>query len=271
MPPEANAPTREPGQGLLLLPLREISASPRNPRRKLQSIDELAASLRAYGVLQPVVVRRAGDQYELVAGHRRVEAARRLGWETIPAVVSGAQEDEAYLLTLVENLQRADLSPREEADALEVLVRQRGWTTRQVAAAVQRSQAFVSKRLCVFEDPILAPAVLANRLSVSAAEELLGIGAQRRGEVLSRAIAEGWDRAQVRRTAQAERAPAARRRPPRLARGVRELRQRLRDVRPEELAEADRRELRLLFVELSLLARAQPGARRIFPPLPDVR
>ncbi len=134
-----------------LIPVARITASQRNPRRRLHGIDELAASLASHGLLQPVVVRPGNDEhFELVAGHRRLAAAAQLGWATIPAVIRSATQDEAYVLTIVENLQREDLSPREESDALAVLVKERKWSTHQVAAAIQRSQGYVSKRLRVF-------------------------------------------------------------------------------------------------------------------------
>ena len=232
----------------------------------------LAASLDAHGLLQPVLVRPLDGRFELMAGHRRLQAAQRLGWRQIPAIVRSATESDAYVLTLVENLQREDLSPREEADALEVLVRQRAWTTRQVAAAIRRSQAFVSKRLRVFEDAILAPAVLQDQLSVSAAEELLAVSERQRYDLLARAIADGWDRTQVRQAIRDGRAPGGR---ARRARGLmgqaRELRLVLRDARPDGLTDGERRELRLLFNELAMLARARPGAARVFPPLPSAR
>jgi ParB family transcriptional regulator, chromosome partitioning protein len=99
----------------------QIRPSARNPCRKLDGIDELADSLRDYGLLQPVVVRRVGADYELIAGHRRIEAARALGWAEIAAVVRDESDSQAYLLTLTENLQRQNLSPREEAAALDRL------------------------------------------------------------------------------------------------------------------------------------------------------
>jgi ParB family chromosome partitioning protein len=254
-------------QDILLL---AIDASTRNPRGSLDGIDELAASITSHGLLQPIVVRRIGDRYELIAGHRRVEAMRRLGWQTAPAIVRATDVDQAYILTLVENLQRADLRPTEEATALETLVRERGWTTRQVAAAIKRSQAYVSKRLRVFEDPLLAPAVLANELSVSAAEELLTLSDSSRYELLSQAVDQHWDRQRVRAAARARFAANRRRgRPPGLTRRIHEFRSELRSVMAEQLTEADRRELRLLFSELALLARAPTGPRRrIFPALP---
>jgi ParB family chromosome partitioning protein len=110
--------------------LDQVSESPRNPRHKLEGLDELAASLDQYGLLQPVVVRRVDGAFELIAGHRRVAAARHLGWHQIAAVVRTEADDQAYLLTLTENLQRDDLTPKEEAAALEVLVRERQWSTR---------------------------------------------------------------------------------------------------------------------------------------------
>jgi ParB family chromosome partitioning protein len=252
------------------VPLASIDVSGRNPRRKLSDIDQLAESIQAHGLLQPPVVRPTQrGRFELIAGHRRLEALRRLGFVSVPVVVRPADVDSAYLLTLVENLQRADLQPREEAAALETLVRERGWTTRQIAAAIQRSQAYVSKRLRVFEDPLLAPAVLANQLSVSAAEELLTLGPTMRYELLSRAVEEHWDRQHVRTVAREGFAANHTRRQPALRRRVRQLRMDLRDVTPDQLSEADRRELRLLFSEMALLARAPDGPRKkVFPPMP---
>jgi ParB family chromosome partitioning protein len=251
------------------VPLADVDASARNPRLKLRDIDELAASIDTHGLLQPVVVRRTGERFEIIAGHRRLEAARRLGWSSLPAVLRSADVDQAYVLTLVENLQRSDLRPTEEAAALETLVRERGWSTRQVAAAINRSQAYVSKRLRVFEDPLLAPAVLSNQLSVSAAEELLTLHHKVRYELLSQAVELHWDRQQVRAAAQGRFAANHGRRPPGLTRRIHQFRTTLREIMPAQLSDADRRELRLLFGELAFLGRAPTVAHeRVFPKLP---
>ena len=126
----------------------------------------------------------------MVAGHRRLYAVKA------SAVRHGRRarrdDGEAFLLTLVENLQRSDLSAREESRALETLVRERAWSTRQVAEAIKRSPAYVSKRLRVFEDPVLAPLVLQNRITISAAEELLTVPPERRRMLAERAD-ERWD------------------------------------------------------------------------------
>jgi ParB family chromosome partitioning protein len=222
----------------------------------MRSLDELAASIQAHGLLQPVVVRPVDDGYVLLAGHRRTEAARLLGWETIPAIVRHAADDEAYLLTVVDNLQRQDLSPREESAALEVLVREHRWSTRQVAAAISRSQAFVSKRLRVFDEPIIGPAVLSNNLSVSAAEELLSVPARQRADLVKKAVRGKWGLARVRQAARAARfgpnqSPDQRR--PGLGRRIQDLRLELHEVQPAQLRESERRQLRMLFNELAAL------------------
>jgi ParB family chromosome partitioning protein len=255
---------------VLHLPLASIEVGGHNPRRSLGELDELAASIAEHGLLQPVVVRQTGDRFELIAGHRRLEALRKLGRDHVPAIVRGADADQAYVLTLVENLQRVDLRPTDEALALEKLIRERGWTTRQVAAAIKRSQAYVSKRLRVFEDPLLAPAVLANQLSVSAAEELLAASEDTRYELLSRAIELGWDRQKVRVAIRDRFAPRGTR-PPGLTRRIHQFRVEIRDIAAYQLKEADRRELRQLFSELGIMARATIVPRhRVFPPLPAV-
>jgi ParB/RepB/Spo0J family partition protein len=249
------------------VPLRSISLTDDNPRQHLE-LDELLASIKAHGLLQPLVVRRIGRRFELIAGHRRFEALRQLGWTQIPVVVRAADRDEASVLRLVENLQRRDLRPTEEAAALEALVRAHGWSTRQVAEVIQRSQAYVSKRLRVFEDPLLAPAVLADQLSVSAAEELLTLDDRTRYELLEQAIAQHWDRQQVRAAAGGRFAANRHVRPRGFTRQVKQLRLSLRDVAADQLTEADRRELRMLFDELALLARAPRERRaRVFPAL----
>jgi ParB/RepB/Spo0J family partition protein len=252
------------------LSLTSIDDSGVNPRRQLEDMDELVASISAHGLLQPIVVRRKGRRFQLIAGHRRLEAMRRLGWAAAPAILRRAASDDAFILLLVENLQRSDLRPAEESAALETLVRERGWTTHQVAAAIGRSQAYVSKRLRVFEDPLLGPAVLANQLSVSAAEELLTVEDALRYELLSQAIELHWDRQQVRAaTRQRFAANQGVLRPPGLTRRIHQFRIDLRDLTPDQLTEADRRELRMLFSELSMLARAPTTPRRrVFPPLP---
>ena len=228
-----------------MVPVADIRPSPHNPRHRLEGIDELAASITEHQLLQPVVVRRRGrDGYELIAGHRRLEAVKLLGRTEIPAVVRDETSAKAYILTLVENLQREDLTPREEADALEVLVRERGWSMSQVGDAIKRSKMHVSRRLRVFDDPVLAPLVLNNELSVSTAEELLRVAPEQREELAELAASEHWERPQV-RAALAERNAALQLGEPlpRLASRIRSLREELAGLDSAALPTRARREL----------------------------
>jgi ParB family transcriptional regulator, chromosome partitioning protein len=244
------------------VPVASIQPSPRNPRRALEGIDELATSLSEHGLLQPVVVRRLDNGYELIAGHRRLEAWKTLGRSTIAAVVRNETQDQAYILTLVENLQREDLSPKEEAAALEVLVRERGWTTRQVGEAIKRGPMYVSRRLRVFEDETLAPLVLTDQLTVSTAEELLVVpDVDQRRALAQQAVEERWERPQIRGAVRnciaAIQTPA-----PRLASRIRVLTRELASLDAESLPATARRDLlRLLDVSQALVARlASPEA-----------
>jgi ParB family chromosome partitioning protein len=182
------------------VPITKIQASPQNPRQRLGRIDELASGLVDHQRLQPVVVRRARRGYELIAGHRRLEAVKTLGWTEIPAVLQDEMNAQAYVQTLVETLQREDLTTTEEASAFRVLVRERGWTTHQVGAAIRRSHIFVSRRLRVFEDPVLAPLVAQTGLPVSAAEELLrATDPEIRRRLADQAARENWTPAEARK------------------------------------------------------------------------
>ena len=222
------------------------------------------------------MLRRIDGEFEVVAGHRRLAAVQLLGWDGVPAIVRDAADTEAYLLTLIENLQRDGLSPHEESRALEVLLRERRWSTRQVADAIKRSPAYVSKRLRVFEDDTLAPLVLQNKLAVSVAEELLIVPPLQRRRLAQRAIAEAWDRTTLRAETRRPKRPAdARRgagRTKSLLGQLRTLRAMLRDIQFWELEESHRREMRRLFIDLAALGRAPTEKRDapIFPALPVV-
>src|SRR5207244_2552210 len=114
------------------------------------------------------------------------------------------------------------------------------WSTHQVADAIKRSQAYVSKRIRVFDDPLLRPAVLDNRLSLSAAEELLALSGEARRLILEQALAHAWDQAAVRAAVRHELRPASKARPnPKLRTQVEKLRLLLRDVDPAALADID--------------------------------
>jgi ParB/RepB/Spo0J family partition protein len=255
-------------------------------------IEALAASMRDYGLQQPISVRAVGERFALTSGMRRLTAARLLRWTTITAFVRSVNADEAYLLDLIENLQREDLSPAEEANAFGELIRTRGWTVQQVADSVKRSVAYVSKRVRVFDDPLLRRAIAERGLPVSTAEELLAAPVGVRQLMIERALAERWDqvhaRAAVRRAASAESDSEAHRaseaasgsrntgtavsavRPRSLTQAIRQFHRLVLEIRTDELSQAERSALRSLFRDLLLVARAPTGPREpVFPSLPN--
>jgi ParB family transcriptional regulator, chromosome partitioning protein len=280
-----------------------IDLPPRPARRFLGDIAALAESMQDYGLQHPISVRVEGERFVLTSGLRRLSAARILQWATIAAFVRTVSADHAYLLDLIENLQREDLSPEEEADALGELIRTRGWTLQQVADSVKRSVAYVSKRVRVFEDPLLREAIAIQGLPVSTAEELLASDAESRGDLIQQALVERWDQARARdalrapepaknwlgeeaagegTASQDEEAVRGRGRsrtvesisavrPKGLTRAVREFHRLLMDVRSEDLTHGDRAALRALFRDLVLLARSPTTPRKpVFPPMPKV-
>jgi ParB family chromosome partitioning protein len=143
-----------PGE-LQQLPVGAIRPNRHQPRKRLdsESVSELAESVRVQGVVQPVLVRPAGDGYELIAGERRWRAARSAGLATIPAIVREAEDRDALLLALVENVARENLSAVEEARAYATLLDEFGLTLGDVAERVGRSKPSVSNRLRLLDLP----------------------------------------------------------------------------------------------------------------------
>src|SRR5512133_2939149 len=136
--PSPSAAGATAGRGLLSLPVEAVERSPEQPRKRFDEarLEELAASIREHGVVEPILVRRDGQRYRIVAGERRWRAAQRAGLQEIPAIVRDATDKEAFELALVENVQRADLNAVEEAEAYHMLVAEHDLTQEQVAQRV---------------------------------------------------------------------------------------------------------------------------------------
>ena len=160
------------------LPLNLIRPNPFQPRREFseEELRELEDSLRTNGLLQPITVRRAGAEYELVAGERRLRAARRLGWTTIQGVVREASDEQLLTLALIENLQREDLNPIDEAEGYQRLAREFALSQQQIAEAVGKDRSTVANmlRLLALPDDV-QHYVRTGQLSVGHARALLGL------------------------------------------------------------------------------------------------
>ena len=157
------------------IPLERIAPNPQQPRTQFdhESIDQLAASISRHGVLQPVVVSRKGDGFELIAGHRRVLASRAAGKTSIPAVIRDDVNDRLEL-ALVENLQRADLNAIETARAYKLLMETYDLTQEQLAERVGKSRSHVANTLRALTAPqVLQDAVLEGKISEGHLKALL--------------------------------------------------------------------------------------------------
>ena len=175
------------------IPVDLIRRSPYQPRRTLDAdaLEDLTRSVRAHGVVQPVIVRRVeDDRYELVAGERRWRAAQAAGLETVPAVVHELSDEVALTIAIIENIQREDLSPLEEARGVARLIEEFAMTHREVADAVGRSRPAVSNllRLLDLEEDV-RDRLEAGDLEMGHARALLGLAGPRQSEA-ARIVAE---------------------------------------------------------------------------------
>jgi ParB family chromosome partitioning protein len=164
------------------LDIEAIVPNPRQPRQRIgeEDLRELADSIRAHGLLQPIVVARADSgevaPYQLVAGERRWRAARLAGLRTVPAIVREASPQEALELALIENLQRADLTPVEEAQAYWCLIEEFGLTQADVARRVGKSRVAVANTLRLLHaPPSVQDALVTRRITEGHARALLGL------------------------------------------------------------------------------------------------
>ena len=178
------------------IPLGKIQPNPKQPRRDFDEdeLDELAESIKAFGVLQPVVVRplKAGA-YELIMGERRLRASERAGLATIPAVIRKTDDDSMLRDALIENVHRADLNPIEEALAYEQLLGEFGCTKEELSTRIHRSRPQISNTLRLLGLPTsVQTKVAAGVLTAGHAKALLGLDSPAAMEALAtRIIAEG--------------------------------------------------------------------------------
>ena len=173
------------------IPISRIRPNPYQPRREFDPGDlaELESSLRASGLLQPISVRRRGDAYELIAGERRLRAATNLGWTEIPAIIRELDDQTLLVLALVENLQRADLNPIEEARGYQRLIDDFRLTQQQVADAVGKDRSTVANLLRILALPAsILTLVEQGHLSAGHARTLLALGTEREMQALAQEI-----------------------------------------------------------------------------------
>lgn len=156
--------------------LSDIEPNPRQPRQDFDAValEELAQSIRENGVITPITLRKTGDTYQIIAGERRWRASRLAGLTEIPAIVLDVDENTAYALALIENLQREDLNPMEEAEGYRRLTQELGLTQEQAAQRVGRSRPAVANALRLLSLPKSVEGLLREKqLSAGHARALL--------------------------------------------------------------------------------------------------
>lgn len=185
----------EPRGSLTSLPLDLIERGRFQPRRDFdpEGLRELADSIAAQGVIQPIVVRTlAGGRYEILAGERRWRASQQAGLSEIPVVIREADDQSAMAIALIENIQRADLNPLEEASALQRLLGEFGLTHAQIAEAIGRSRASVTNLLRLLElNDDVKRALERGQLEMGHARALLGIKGPRQSAAATQVTSRG--------------------------------------------------------------------------------
>jgi ParB family transcriptional regulator, chromosome partitioning protein len=179
-------------QGLAEIPLSQIQPNPFQPRKTFNeaSIDELARSVRQHGIVQPLVVTRAGDKYKLIAGERRFRAAQKAGLTTVPVLIKEMMaEGDALQIALIENIQREDLNPIEEAMAYHQLHDDFQLTQEEISRRVGKERSTVANflRLLKLPDPV-KKLLASGQLSMGHARALLAIESPKKQEQLAERV-----------------------------------------------------------------------------------
>jgi ParB family chromosome partitioning protein len=177
----ATAPVEpaRPQSGVLQVAIENIVPDKKQPRQNFddERIEELAASIKAKGVIQPILVRRDGEKFRIIAGERRWRAAGRAGLKTVPALVKEVSERQAFELALIENIQRADLNPVEEAEAFRRLIEEHQLTQEACAERLGKDRSVIANALRLLRLPDeVKTALAAGSLAMGHARALLGLG-----------------------------------------------------------------------------------------------
>jgi ParB/RepB/Spo0J family partition protein len=181
--------------GVRVIPVDRIESNPQQPRMifDADALHELSASIREHGVLQPILVRPLGsNRYQLVAGERRWRASKEAGLATIPALVEELDDDTALEISIIENLQREDLSPLEEAAMYDRMVREHGYSIRKLAEKLGKDKGYLENRLRLADAPEeIRELVSVRKDTLSHAYELLKVTDEKKRRRLAARVASG--------------------------------------------------------------------------------
>ncbi len=188
-----DSPTRS--VGVRIVPIDHIEANPQQPRLAFnqETLDELAASIREHGVLQPILVRPIGpNRYQLIAGERRWRASTLAGLASIPALIEEIDDDTALEISIIENLQREDISPLDEAAMYDRMVREHGYSIRKLADKIGKDKGYLENRLRLADAPEEVRALVSLRKdTLSHAYELMKVDDPKKRRRLADQVARG--------------------------------------------------------------------------------
>ena len=200
--PEVKAPAEEVQDAVRMLPIRLIDPNRDQPRRSFDedALRELAASIEAVGVIQPIIVAEVGERYSIIAGERRYRASRMAGLEEIPAIVRNWDEQRRLEAALIENLQRDDLNPIEEALGVKRLMEESSLTQEKVAERLGKSRPAVANllRLLTLEESV-QQLLIEGKLSAGHARALVTVDKKRQVQLANLTVQQGWSVRQLER------------------------------------------------------------------------
>ncbi len=206
---EEESPVEE--GGVLYVDLNDIKPNAAQPRKVFdeEKLEELAASIRQHGLIQPIVLRKLGKGYEIVAGERRWRAARIAGLKEVPCIVKELTEEENMLLAIVENMQREDLNPIEEAEGLKKMIDTYGLTQEQVSYSVGKSRPYITNSLRLLKLPGKVQQLTAEgKITTGHARALAAVKSQQRQiDLAVRAAKEGLSVRQIEQLAKETKQP----------------------------------------------------------------
>lgn len=197
--------------GVLYVDVNDIKPNSSQPRKNFdeEKLEELAASIESHGVIQPIVLRVLGKGYEIVAGERRWRAARMAGLKEVPCIVKELTDEENMLLAIIENMQREDLNPIEEAEGIKRMIDTYGLTQEQVSYSVGKSRPYITNSLRLLKLPVKVQELTADgRITTGHARALASVKSkQKQIEIAERAAKEGLSVRQVENLARETKEP----------------------------------------------------------------
>ncbi len=191
----AKEQSKEGGNSVEYISIDKIKPNTNQPRKSFneEKINELASSILEHGLIQPIVVRAYGSGYEIVAGERRYRAARVAGLKNIPCLIRELSDEQNMLLAIIENVQREDLNPIDEAMAINQMIDTYGLTQEQVSKSISKSRPYITNSLRLLRLPeTIREAIIAGELSAGHARAILAVGSETHMlELAKRVITEG--------------------------------------------------------------------------------